>query len=133
MAESQEEKIKKIFKKYDLKVKDIQAILPKKGKGPYYNRVSKEPLEEDFVQLIKSSFGLDLVQELKNYDSENPITKIGKSIQTEEDRLKKKLEVLYDKLADSQQYNIDKLDKFMQEIIKLNDELKRYKAKYGDL
>ncbi len=87
MAESQEEKIKKIFANKDIKIKDILDKMFPQGKGSYYNEVRKPKLSPSFIEGINKHFGVDLVKELAKYgqEGEEDIVSLKKEI----DRLRK--------------------------------------------
>jgi hypothetical protein len=70
MAESQEEKVKKILASKGVKIKDVIEKLFPQGRGSYYNEVRKVPLPEDFILSVQKAFNVDLVKELFDYGKE---------------------------------------------------------------
>lgn len=121
MAESQEEKIKKIFASKGIKVQEIVDKMFPNAKGSYYNRVRKTPLDRDFIKDVQSHFGIDLVTELSKGNSQD----ISKEyLISEAFRLHNLLEETLQSAAKDK----DKIIELQEKIDQLKDEIGRKQA-----
>lgn len=130
MIDTQEEKIKKIFKSKGFKIEDIISVITPHARQNYYNWVKKEPLDDDFVEKIKSAFKIDLIYELDKWDNPKPsnplipttklvydLRELVKILTEERDALKDKLLLQHEKY----QALFDKYEVVKEELDKLKN------------
>jgi hypothetical protein len=64
VANNQEEKIKKVFKKHRIGSTKAIKDLFDGGSGSFYHAIKKEPLDLEFIDKVKKVYGFDIEEEL---------------------------------------------------------------------
>jgi hypothetical protein len=127
MSIPQRDIIKSIFKAKSLKINDIVANLFPQGKGSYYNEVDRNPLKKEFIELIKTTYSIDLVKEIEDLNNKERTTF------PEEIQLRQKIEALQDRLIKEVDIKNSEKDKAHKEIKKLYERMLELEKENGEL